>query len=324
MIGSVELAASWTVLIADAARKQGTLASLDLVPGRIMLAASHDGHRYLMARATATTDLGEERLGRVVQLHHVPVNGDSYLAAVCIDETFAEVFLQLCAELVENLHAADDPAQELRQQLDRWRQLFSAARDPLSQNALAGLFGELTQLTQIIQRNGVEAHKTWRGPSGSVHDFETDHCRIEVKASTSRTGRRVSISSIEQLECPPAVDLYLRYFELRPDPTGLSVPAVIEQVVALGVSRVWLLEQLDAVGYQAVNGPRYEHERFIVRNSLLYLVNDESFPKLTSSSFINGGVPPGVASVQYSIDLTNSPPEPLPVEDEVAVEERML
>lgn len=317
-----ELDTSWSYLVADSKRNNGSLSWMPLQDG-IVLAGTSNGNRYLLAKCGPDSDRTADTRGRVIQLQFRELDGDHYIGAVCVDSAFAELFTQLSAELTEDLVNSSDPATDLRTRLERWRQLFSAARDPLSLQGLAGLFGELTQLEALIRRHGAEVCSTWENSKNEIHDFRSASCVIEVKSSLSRTGRRISISSIEQLERPNNRDVYLRFYGLREDPAGDSVPGVIERLVEAGLSRVWLLEQLDERGYQAVHEGQYEESKFLIREDLLYSVDAAAFPKLTRESFNGGATPPGIASVSYTIDITNSPPEPLPPEVVAEVEDRM-
>lgn len=319
---AASLSAQWSVLLGDAARTAGRLAYLDHGSERIRLGADGEGNRYLLVKAEAGASLVADARGRVVQLRSVELDRSAYLAAVCIDVAFAEVFVQLCAELVDVLADVPDPANQLRVQLDRWRRLFSADHDRLSPHALSGLYGELSQLRALLMANGVTMFDTWTGPTGSVHDFRVRDCAIEVKASTARAGRRVSISSIEQLAAPPDVDLFLSFLGLRVDPTGESVPQLVESIVGLGVPRIDLLERMAPIGYHPEHSAGYEEQRFLVHEWLLYDASDPTFPRLTQESFVGSTVPPGVASISYVIDLTNSPPAPLSDPEVAAVHSR--
>jgi hypothetical protein len=311
VVDAASLSARWSVLLGEAARAGGALAYLDHGSDRIRLGADVEGNRYLLVLAEAGASLDEDVRGRVVQLRRVGLGQSQYLAAVCVDVAFAEVFVQLCAELIDTLAGAPTPANELRVQLDRWRRLFSTDRDRLSPQALSGLYGELSQLRALVIENGGTAFDSWIGPTGAVHDFRVGDCAIEVKTSTTRVGRRVSISSVEQLASPSGVDLYLSFLGLRLDPAGESVPQLLEALVDLGIPRIDLLERVAPIGYHPEHSAGYEEQRFLVHEWLLYDVSSPAFPRITEQSFVGSKVPPGVASVSYVIDLTNSPPVPL-------------
>ena len=50
--------------------------------------------------------------------------------------------------------------------------------------------------------------------------------------------------------------------------------------------------------------------RFVIKESHIFRV-DDSFPRIVSSSFVEGKLPNGILKLDYTIDLTSEPPYPL-------------
>jgi hypothetical protein len=290
----------------------------------ILIGVDRDMCRYVICELFDGDPTDEDRSGRVIQVVRAHLSGKDRLAVKCVDTSFNAVFTQFVTELVEPLKDSDRPAIVVRQSLERWRRMFEVGRGALSLEAQAGLFAELHQLARLLDLHGPSALDAWVGPNMATHDFRAAGVAIEVKGSVKKQGRRTSISSVEQLDPPVGVDLHLRYVSLALDATGESLPDCIDELIRAGVSATSLYEKLIEAGYSKVHEDQYRETRFLVKESLLYDVADIHFPKITSTSFEGHvGLPPGVAAVSYTIDLTNQPPIPLDKEAEVAVELRL-
>lgn len=290
----------------------------------ILIGVDREMCRYVICDLLAGDPADEDRSGRVIQVVRAHLSGKERLAVKCVDTSFNAVFTQFVSELVEPLRDSERPAVVVRQSLERWRRMFEVGRGALSLEAQAGLFAELHQLSRLLDLHGPSVLEAWVGPSKATHDFRADGVAIEVKGSVKKQGRRTSISSIEQLDPPDGVDLHLRFVALVLDATGESLPRCIDSLIRDGVSAASLYEKLIGAGYSQVHEDQYRETRFLVKESLLYEVDDVHFPKITSTSFAGHvGLPPGVAAVSYTIDLTNQPPFPLDKEAEVAVELRL-
>lgn len=289
----------------------------------IFIGVDREMCRYVICELFDGDPADEDRSGRVIQIVRTHLSGKDRLAVKCVDTGFNAVFTQFVSELVEPLKGSDRPAVVIRQSLERWRRMFQLGRGALALEARAGLFAEMHQLSRLLDLHGPSALEAWIGPSKETHDFRAEGVAIEVKGSVKKEGRRTSISSIGQLDPPAGVDLYLRFVALDLDDTGESLPDIIDKLIRADVSAASLHEKLIEAGYSQVHEDQYRETRFIVRESLLYDVSEIHFPKITSTSFAGHiGLPPGVAAVSYTIDLTNQPPTPLAEEAETEVEVR--
>jgi hypothetical protein len=91
--------------------------------------------------------------------------------------------------------------------LSQWKKFFQTRRRPLSEEEVKGLIAELYVLEGFAMAAGPSlALESWRGPLGSLHDFQHDAFKIEVKSWTNEMSARVSISDPSQLivddQCP--------------------------------------------------------------------------------------------------------------------------
>jgi hypothetical protein len=74
-----------------------------------------------------------------------------------------------------------------------------------------------------------------------------------------------------------------------------------------------LLTKLIDAGIDPDLIPRCDDYRFGLVENMIYEIND-SFPKLTADSFKESALPAQVVSLNYQIDLTSTPPSPIPVD----------
>ncbi len=187
--------------------------------------------------------------------------------------------------------------------LGRWRDLLDMVPSrKLGSDDLAALLGELIVLQRLVQQPS-DALALWTGPKHLPHDFTSSAGDIEVKTTRSRERSVITIHGLTQLTPVEGRPLYLAFIRLFEDPAGMiSVPDVIDQLVAGGFSRLQLLTVLATLGYDASDEEDYREVRFIVDESRLYSVA-EGFPRLDASRLINGVLDNGVGVLRYQVDL---------------------
>ncbi len=197
----------------------------------------------------------------------------------------------------------DRPLKSLYTVLSRWRALFQHSPAPLSPDRLAGLFGELVVLNELIAGEST-AVDFWTGPSGHRHDFTVGTQGVEVKTSTATTGRKVRVHGVEQLQPPPhgALDLVWIRVERVAD-QGSTISDLVDRARRTGDDDTKLLFKLAEAGYRPVDADLYQDVRFVVREQRWYEVDDD-FPRIAPSS-----VPPGISDLDYTVDLDQQQPE---------------
>src|SRR5262249_7708582 len=99
---------------------------------------------------------------------------------------------------------------------------------------------------------------------------------------------------------------------------GTSLPDLIATIVEAGVVVSVLQEKLLRVGYDFRDAELYHLYKFKIREERMYEV-DTNFPRIVSSSFVSGKLPPGILSLQYQIELASEPPFPLSEHEEATV-----
>ena len=213
----------------------------------------------------------------------------------------AIVACHLFDEMIQLLKEGSPPGEVGHQALQHWRDLLAQpAGSVMSENALAGLFGELEVLETIIERGGKIDH--WTGWNRDHQDFRLPGLTVEVKATTSANYRRVQIHGLGQLNDPEdgsMLVLVLKRLERSPD--GRSVPNLIETIVKKGVSKADLLDRLSRVGYSDQHRDRYSHSKFISVEVALRRV-DDSHPRLIPELLSNIDLS-SIDKIDYELNL---------------------
>ena len=140
-----------------------------------------------------------------------------------VDNTYKDLFLQLCADIIDSsreLHDKKKAVSFIAKRYWEWRELLAnSRRDILSINEAKGLLGEMVFLKDYLAPlYGIEkAALSWAGPRKTHQDFIIDDTWYEVKTiASSRVD--VSISSIEQLDVSTSGELVV----IRADKTSIA------------------------------------------------------------------------------------------------------
>lgn len=217
------------------------------------------------------------------------------------------VFGRLCQDLVDAAEGMPDEKALVglfRDRLNLWKKLFQHGGNGfLQSHEIKGLIAELLVLESLLRNEERGAHETvvgWIGPLGADQDFMYSDRALEVKA-IGPGAECVSISSLEQLDCP--VPLHLVLVTLRQATLG-EIGAVglnnlttrIEGLIAsspeaLSVFKERLLEA------RYVEHDYYDGLLFEPMSRISYRVG-EKFPKL-----VNGMVPAGIANASYAVEI---------------------
>jgi hypothetical protein len=213
-------------------------------------------------------------------------------------ENYRHEFATICAQFVD---PGKDGADRQALQSDplvwwtRWRDLLGNAvrvKSPYS------VLGELITLEQLAISG---RSPKWTGIDKATHDISTQDAGYEVKSTISRYETAVTISSQYQLECE-GKELYLIFCRFEETMTGRSMVDVVNSLVALGFDRVRLDKGLTNLGFEL--GCSDRARKYTLLEMRRYTI-DDSFPKITSKSFVEGKIPECVVSMTYKINLAN-------------------
>ncbi|MFD8639667.1 PD-(D/E)XK motif protein [Streptomyces zaomyceticus] len=289
---------------------------------RLAVAVDHHGYRHVLVPIPAHRRVRPGLDGPVLQLRKRPLEDDetyqTYADLACLRGDLNDLFTELCVDVLGTAEGhPENPLKALHHVLDRWKELFRTQGTPLTGEQLAGLFGELTVLCHLLERDP-SAHRLWLGPESHRHDFSSGSTAIEVKAG-SATGRRPRIHGLDQLDRPNDGSLTLVWFRLQPIPSGslgASVVELVDRARSLCDDEGSLLELLANAGYRSADADRYRSARFLVEEERWYDVGP-GFPGLTTRALVEAGLSVSVQNVEYTIDLSGDVPAPL-TDDEVS------
>lgn len=289
--------------------------ALPEVTSRLLVSIDARGRRHLLVSLRQDDDAYKDvnSRGLSVVTHELIISGGGpkwYINVACEDSVGHPMLDLIGGEIAERLQAdADTPAVIVSRVLGKWRRFWGQLpQQMLTREAQIGLFSELWFLTYwLIPAVGIAAAvRRWRGPHGARHDFEHIGLSIEVKGSTSTRGRIFKINGIRQLEPPEDGRLLLFGLRLREEAgASNSLPMLVDECrrsVSADADAEGLLDTgLIAAGYLPVHADEYSKSHWRVVEELLVDVRDE-FPRIVDSCF-QGGVPPGVEELEYSINL---------------------
>lgn len=289
-------------MLADPRIKESQLLTRDVHVnqyGQVLIALDALGHRHLLVTDDAAVDPAKaldvtDNLGLTSRQHE----GTGYIDLACRDDSLGLVFERLCADVVTRARNEPTitPRHALVQALDDWQTLFQRSPSPLSREEHIGLYGELLVMERLAHIDPVGALSSWTGPAKSLRDFSSERAFIEVKCTTSQDAKRITVSSLDQLDPAAGDPLFLVLVSLTPDTTGDSTQVVIERLVAAGVPRHALERKVAQYGYSFSTS---EDPKFSVKSMTFWEVQEES-PGLRRSD-----VPPerinGVEKVKYTL-----------------------
>lgn len=275
------------------------------VPAEVAIDA--EGHRHLLIPIEASDRVQRDNRSAGIQIGHYALRSKdgmrrSFLDIACrkahLHDVFCIIAAEMLAAIAETPHTPDRAAISV---LARWRDLLARERnDGPSVETLMGLYGELWHLRAIVQHDP-GAVTVWHGPTGSSHDLRLGPLALEVK-TTRKSGWRVSIAGLHQLDPPDGGKLYLSVFRIEAGGGGETIKDVVDALIERGADGHFLHSRLADAGLppsqlaQAGSSTRFE-----VLEHRVYAV-DDGFPRLTLSDF--GALPAGIASIKYDIDLT--------------------
>lgn len=273
----------------------------------LYIAVDGDGREHLLVRASAGMREDRRSSGLQIWIREIAAPSsasghDQYLDLVCLDGSLDRVFELLVGDVVALLEIADQKRSAdsiVRHAVAEWRYLFAAERRRLSREALLGLYGELKVLAELSSVDPVLALEGWVGPAGAVRDFEYGATAVEVKTTGNPMRDAIHVSSVEQMDPPPNLVLYLAVVDVEPSPHGECVDDVVERLVKAGTPRLDLASRLAGVGYSLGSGEA-EDERFLMRGARIWRVH-RGFPSLRRVDL--GAAQGAVQNINYDLVL---------------------
>lgn len=231
------------------------------------------------------------------------LNGKKALEFQLTHNSFEEIFLRLCWDMIDCSAEAKNPLKAFISRYLSWQKLLQQTGNPvLSKSAQKGLIGELFYLQDMIRTHGPErAIKSWTGPNGGDQDFIFDDTWTEIK-TTSAASDAVTISSLEQLDqAVPGTLTVFKIEETAPGDNRLSLTKKVNEIREglngdpLNLDRFEV--KLLMCGYKKSDEEQYDKVQFRFVSRTDYEV-DEEFPRLTRKN-----VPHEITKCSYTFSL---------------------
>ncbi|HEX6705328.1 MAG TPA: PD-(D/E)XK motif protein [Albitalea sp.] len=234
-------------------------------------------------------------------------NGDRrrFLDLACQRVHLNAVFERFASDVLSGIsQGSAEPAALCQSVLGRWRELMLfEPQSGLTLEALAGLYAELCVLRDVV-RSDPSGLASWQGPRGARHDFSSHDLALEVKATTSRSGWRIRVHGLDQLDDDGGVLVLLA---IRLEVNGMhgeSVAQAIADIASLGADPLQLDTLVAQAGYSPHQQGAYDQYSFRVVEQRAYEITD-SFPRIVASSLASSAVVEGVEGVEYTLDLAS-------------------
>jgi len=184
--------------------------------------------------------------------------------------------------------------------INSWADFLKPQRTGLSEAEYIGLWGELYTLSEIIlpHHTPFNAMRFWVGPEGKKQDFTLNNIAIEVKTSFTSEARKITISSLEQLDVITD-QLYLLHIVANPSEPklGYSLKDLYEKSLSIisqeSSSEIIFIQKIFEL-YGKANEKQLNSKNTLIAQTL-YEVND-SFPCLRHKD-----VPSSVAGLRYDL-----------------------
>lgn len=218
----------------------------------------------------------------------------------CHDRKLDRVFCAFIDEVRERIVRGAGALEVIQMSASEWRSLLQVASAPLSENAAAGIFGELRFLESAVIELGANAVEMWQRSPQEVHDFIGPHARVEVKASTFQTRSAVTVHGLHQLELPVTGTLTLAVVEVQRHGSE-SIDDVVARLRESGVGGEILTEKLRDSGY-VIGMPGSESLLFDLRSWRFWEITADS--AVLNRSAITAETADAVASLSYSLNLS--------------------
>lgn len=226
-----------------------------------------------------------------------------------ITETrFSDVFTEVVQNVLNRIvlgKTEQESVSLLIARLQHWQAFFKKhSSEGLDEEEQRGLFGELCFLRTLLANKVLDRNlNCWTGPLSANQDFQFKTCSLEVKATTSAQGQRLSISSERQLDKTGTGGLFVLHHSLDSRiGDGESLNDIVRELRHLLEAQPALREEFDSLlvvaGYLNCHAELYELKQYTHREINYFEVRDQ-FPRIVESELRTG-----VGNVKYSINVS--------------------
>lgn len=288
--------------------------------GEVAHAVDGHGNFTLLVPVRSSDEQGIDWQNRLVSFGYrtIKVQGTphTFLALQCLSDRVRTQFSLLADDILDAVSMNPEQADRVtRDTVGRWKDLLRDDRFRLlSGSQLAGLYGELLFLEELVFHHGDRALQAWVGPMGNRHDFEFANASFEVKTAVQNNGMVVTFHGIRQLQATEDNPLYIVAYQVERIPQGETIPGVLQRLYGAGVNRLKLLSLLEAVGYFEADAGHYASDRFRVLAAKTIAVGP-TFPRITYETISSSAILDGIVALEYSVDISPFQPVDVSIED---------
>jgi len=218
-------------------------------------------------------------------------------ALECTDVQLVDAFLVLVVDIARRLASArgETSWSTILGWVEEWQALLGR-RSVMTPEQQLGLWGELWILSNAAAPDSLIAG--WRGPDHEAMDFLYDGIGLEVKVSRKAHMHHVSQRQVDR---PVGVhDAFLLSIWVAPEPArGISVPELVDSLIARVADGPTLLRQIALTGYSPIDREQYAVRYVLLEPPRWFRADD--VPRVRA-------IDPGISQVRYivSLDLDKS------------------
>lgn len=206
---------------------------------------------------------------------------------------------------LENTETNEEAVQKFCLNFNKWNTFFKKyGIKILSEEKIKGLFGELYFLKNWVMKylSNRSSLDSWIGYESSSQDFTFINGNVEVKTTSGKQHKKISISNEKQLDKTGLDNLFLYCLTLHSDVnSGLSLPELIidlKKIFSKNTNNVFLFEEyLLRAGYIDEHSKYYLKNKYIIKKEYFFEIDDD-FPKITDP-------PEGVGDIRYSVVISS-------------------
>lgn len=263
---------------------------------------------YLEFSREALTNFKIQRInGMSISIKEAPfINKEKQYIYIQNDSNNEDIFVAFSSSLsdaLSNTKSYFEAFNKLNDTLKEYKDYFANQTPSLSKIEEQGLYCELYELSNLIDKFGEKIILNWLGPSKNKRDFVFNKCAIEVKSTSTQLNCLLKISNENQLDNQYPKELcglFLSVYIIEEENEGYDVASLaneiyqkIESVQLRHTFSLLLLKmKVDIEQYK----PNF---KFKIQKKTYYRV-DDSFPKITKSN-----VDSNICNVSYSIKIDN-------------------
>ena len=232
-------------------------------------------------------------------------NGNGEFFILLTNNADWEIFYALISNLIgltERYTGETSMIKAVENRLMRWKTLLKQGRTSfMSPEKQMGLITELVFLKDVLApKFGIEsAIISWVGCSNDKQDFVTQNALFEVKSFRITKGKKINISSLDQLNSHKD-PLYLVCYGVSLNENGLSIKAIVDEIIESFLEQaaelfVMFEIKLFEYGYLIQSETPSWLINLVIESLNIYEVRD-SFPRLKN-------IDSRIDNVKYTINL---------------------